>query len=125
MSEWWFLLAVAVVLVAAVVLYVRRRDADGSGGDAGDPSRDYRGERETGRLAGMSDEDREWEAASIERNRQSRERNEGAPADASDEPRRWVGHRMQWAARFRLATRRAPIDQGSTTWSRQRIRDTT
>ncbi len=83
MSEWWVLLVVALVLVLAalVVLYVRRRDVGVSGDAAGDPSWDYRSERETGRLAGMSDEDREWEAGSIERNRQSQERDQAAAGD--------------------------------------------
>ena len=84
MSEWWIVVVVVVVLVAAVVLYLRRRDTGVSGDAAGDASRDYGGERETGRLAGMSEEDRTWEAASLKRNRESEEREQPTP----DEDRR-------------------------------------
>ncbi|HYH12891.1 MAG TPA: hypothetical protein VD789_11095 [Thermomicrobiales bacterium] len=80
MSDWWwYALIIVVVLAVAVVAYMRARSSGATGGSAGDASRDYRGERETDRLGGMSAEDREWEAASLERNRQSQERNRTTP----------------------------------------------
>lgn len=75
MSDWWwYVLVVIVVVVVAAVLYMRSRGAGTTGVEANDPSRNYRGDRETDRLGGMSDEDREWESASLERNRKSQER---------------------------------------------------
>lgn len=73
MSDWWYLLvALAVIAIAAVVVMRGRRASVAQTGTI-DSARDYGAERETGRLDSMSAEDREWEAASLERSRQSRE----------------------------------------------------
>lgn len=80
MSEWWFVLLLLAIVVAAAFLYVRSRNTRIGGGSAtDDSSRNYRDERETTRLGGMSDEDREWEAASQERNRQTEGRGDTPP----------------------------------------------
>ena len=78
MSDWWYVIAV-VVIVAVVLLYLRargaravqRRDARPA---SGGPARDFRQEREDARVGHMSEEDRTWEAASSERNRETQER---------------------------------------------------
>ena len=74
MSDWWWIILTALVIVAMAAFVVMRRRSGGmtvSGVD--DPTRNYQGERETNRLGGMSDEDRAWETASLERNRQREE----------------------------------------------------
>lgn len=80
MSDWWYIVAIVIVLAVAAFLYARSRNTGVSGGEASDPSRDYRDERETDRLAGMSDEDREWETASLDRNRRAQERDHTPPS---------------------------------------------
>jgi hypothetical protein len=79
MSEWWIIL-VALAIIVAAFLVMRRRNAGLTGSSVSDPTRNYTGERETDRLGGMSDEDRAWETASLERNRQ-REARERPPQD--------------------------------------------
>ncbi len=72
-------------VVGKVRSIVRRTGAPAA--DTNDASRNYEAERETDRLGGMSQEDREWEAASLERNRQAQEREQMPPGDAADERR--------------------------------------
>jgi hypothetical protein len=74
MSDWWWwvLVAIAVIVVAAFVV-MRRRNAGAPDTSANTPTPNYREERETGRLGGMSAEDRAWETASLERNRKREE----------------------------------------------------
>ncbi len=80
MSDWWwYALVIVVILAVALVVYARARRAGTPAGQGDDSSRDYRGERETNRTSGMSDEDREWEAASLERNRQAQEQDRTPP----------------------------------------------
>ena len=84
MSEWWYVIA-AVVLVAAGVLYLRRNAGSRGRDDRQDsalPGADYRTDREDSRLGGMSAEDRAWEEASLQTERETRER-----ADKPAEPR--------------------------------------
>jgi uncharacterized protein with von Willebrand factor type A (vWA) domain len=69
---------VIVVLAAAGVLYLlARRNRRGGGRDGGPdgsaPPRDYRQERADDRQAGMSEEDRAWEAASLPRNQRNQD----------------------------------------------------
>lgn len=80
MSDWWWYALIIVVVVAgAVFVYSRSRNTSPSGGGADEATRDYQGEREADRLGGMSAEDREWEAASVERNRQNQASREKPP----------------------------------------------
>ena len=84
MSDVWSIIAVAGI-AAIGILYLRSRKAgSGTSGRArqAGPSadRDYRQERDDDRHARMSDEDRTWEAASLQRNRER-----GARDDASAE----------------------------------------
>lgn len=79
MSDWWWYVLVAVVVVAAAVVLMRGRSSRTTRATpAVDErlARDYGNEREAGRLGGMSDEDRAWESASLERNRKSVERDQ-------------------------------------------------
>ena len=80
MSDWWTVIAV-VALAAVGIQYVRsRRSGNGRSGadrgsDAGAPS-DYRQDREDARRANMSETDRAWEAASLQRNQEAQERDD-------------------------------------------------
>jgi hypothetical protein len=80
MSDWWwYALVLVVILAVALVVYARARRAGTPVSQGDDSSRDYREERETNRTSGMSDEDREWEAASLERNLQAQDRHRTPP----------------------------------------------
>lgn len=81
MSDWWwYALVIVVILGVALVVYARARRVSTPAGRGDDGSRDYRDEREANRTSGMSDEDRAWEAASLERNRQAQERDRTPPS---------------------------------------------
>lgn len=74
MADWWYVIAV-VALAAVGLWYLRARSRGASPGrdarsaGAGLP-RDFPREREDARVAQMSEEDRAWETASSERNRE-------------------------------------------------------
>ena len=98
MADWWYVIVI-VGLAAVAVLYLRSRRAGSGGGrddrqDGAATPRDYRQEREDVRLAGMSEEDRAWGDASLQRNREreAAQREGGANAGPStDVPRRDAG----------------------------------
>ena len=79
MSAWWYVIAI-VGLAAVAIVYLRARGtssisrsrADRQAGASTHP--DYRQDREDSRLAHMSEEDRAWQTASLERNRENQER---------------------------------------------------
>jgi hypothetical protein len=90
-GQWWILIAV-VVIVVVVVAYMRSRQSQErqtqvrrmgaqEQGRAQSPGEEI-SQREDRRLTGMSAEDREWEQASLQRNRdiQERRRTEGPNA---------------------------------------------
>jgi hypothetical protein len=90
-NQWWILVAV-VVIVAIVIAYQRSRQSQvrdtrdlrmgaQERGRAQSPSEEL-SQREDHRLAGMSAEDRDWEQASLQRNREIQEhrRTEGPDA---------------------------------------------
>ena len=90
-NQWWILVAV-VVIVVIVVAYMRSRQSQErqtqvrrmgvqEQGRAQSPGEEI-SQREDRRLTGMSAEDREWEQASLQRNRdiQERRRTEGPNA---------------------------------------------
>ena len=65
--EWLYVLAV-VVLAAAALLYLRSRgNAPGPTVGSNRPEGDYVRGREDARMAGMSQENRDWEATSRQR----------------------------------------------------------
>ena len=77
MSDWWYVVVVAGLAVAGI-LYLRSRANATSGSrndrqDGASTRRDFVGEREDARLAHMSEEDRTWQAASLQRNREAEE----------------------------------------------------
>jgi hypothetical protein len=87
MDSSWIVIVVAVAAVA-YFLYDRQRrstrdearrkpDASGTG--------DFTADRETSRLAGMSEEDRAWEQASLGKN-QRQEEQAGQPASPASDP---------------------------------------
>ena len=57
---------------------LRRRGRD-DGSEGAPTARDYAQEREDSRQAGLSDEDRAWQEASLQRDQERRER-EGSPS---------------------------------------------
>ena len=82
-AQWWVILAVVGIIVA-IIAYRRssqtrerteqdRRMSVQAQGQADLPG-DRLSQREDRRLTGMTAEDRAWEQASLERNRQSQER---------------------------------------------------
>ena len=80
MSDWWYVIAI-VALAAAGGLYLLYRRSSNSGSrdgrqDSAPTRRDYATEREDVRLAHMSEEDRTWQAASLQRDRDKRERDD-------------------------------------------------
>ena len=84
MADWWYVIAIAGIALAGI-RYMRSRTAgngrSGSARQASTPAdRDYKQEREDDRHAHMSDEDRAWEAASLQRNRELRARDD-TPAE--------------------------------------------
>jgi hypothetical protein len=83
MSEWWWYAIVAIAIVVAVYVGLRIRRSPTTLVDADATTHDYRADRETGRLAGMSDEDRAWESASLERNRVTEEGRDRNPPSVS------------------------------------------
>jgi hypothetical protein len=83
MSNWWYVLAI-VVIAASVILFLRYRGRGGGVPLASrtgiGPNRNYAQEREEARVGRMSEEDQEWESASLERNR---EEQAGTPPPSS------------------------------------------
>ena len=77
---WWIVLAIAVLAVITIVSVVLRNARRERGDHAQDPvpDRDFVQERETVRQRGMSDDDQAWQAASLEKDRATRE---GTPPD--------------------------------------------
>jgi hypothetical protein len=68
MSDLWFVLVVVVVVVLALFYLRTRRKASGSPPvGSGRADGDYVRGREDSRVTGMSAEDRDWEAASLQR----------------------------------------------------------
>jgi len=83
MSNAWYLIVIVGILVAAVLLFRSRGNRRGMSAQNQSARRelplDYVQDRETSRLAHMSVEDRDWEQASLQRNRDN-EALKAAPA---------------------------------------------
>ncbi|HEV2129185.1 MAG TPA: hypothetical protein VGR22_11250 [Thermomicrobiales bacterium] len=82
MSDWWWYAFLVVVIVASVYLVLRIRRSRAPRSDTDATSRDYTGDREAHRVGEMSDEDREWEAASLRRSHEAEERDRTPPGRA-------------------------------------------
>lgn len=84
MSDAWSLIAVAGIAAIAIFYLRSRKAGNGASGrvrQAGTAAdRDFTQERDDDRHARMSDEDRTWEAASLQRNREQRARDD-TPAE--------------------------------------------
>ena len=80
MADWWLVLVLVAIaaLCAVYVLYRRQRGRGGAEDQqsAGLPPRDYTQEREDTRLTNMSDEDRAWQSASLEKDRATKDRDQ-------------------------------------------------
>jgi biopolymer transport protein ExbB/TolQ len=72
---WWIVMTIIVLAVIGTVYVVMRRNSRAAQANEGAPAanRDFVGERETSRLGDMSEEDRAWQAASLEQDRANRE----------------------------------------------------
>jgi len=80
MSDWWIFLVIAGVVAIAVVYFVTQRHRSNTHRDdrgVVPDTRDYVQERETNRLGNMSAEDQAWQAASLSKDRTTRERDQG------------------------------------------------
>jgi hypothetical protein len=77
-SDWWYVIAILGLAAVGVRYLLSRRNRTSRSSDdhrASAPTqRDYAKERADARLARMSEEDRAWEAASLQRDRATRER---------------------------------------------------
>ena len=98
MSDSWYV--VAVLGLAVVGVLVLRSRANRAGGTADDrpvaapAHRDFTQEREDARLGRMSEEDRAWQEASLQRSREPGTGQDGggtATGPSSDGPRRDAG----------------------------------
>ena len=80
MNIWWIVLAIFVLAAISVLVVVMRSSRQGPEVNAQPPApdRDYVQDRDASRLGGMSEEDRAWQAASLEKERATRE---GTPPD--------------------------------------------
>jgi hypothetical protein len=77
MSEWWYAILVLAIAAAALLYFARKRKADEARrnrpADLG-PTHDYRKARDDAHTSGMSQEDQEWQAASLQRSKEAQER---------------------------------------------------
>jgi hypothetical protein len=84
MSDTWYLLVIAVAAVAIYFMLRSRRTADHARRDALLESdagpRDYDQERETNRMSHMSESDKAWQEASLQRHRDNQARDQTPPA---------------------------------------------
>ncbi len=76
MSSWVIVLIIVLLAVAAVVYARSRRERSASRDGLTAPlsDRNYAQERETSRVGQMSEEDRAWEASSLQKNRDAQEK---------------------------------------------------
>lgn len=79
MSSWLWILLIVVIAAIAVMAYMRMRTSQAQSRQsalesesATNTSRDYSQEREDLRSSNLSEEDRAWETASLQRERDSR-----------------------------------------------------
>jgi hypothetical protein len=74
MDIWWIVLILFVLATITVLTVVRRnsRKAPGPAEETPAHQRDFVEERETSRLTGMDEEDRAWQTASLEKDREQR-----------------------------------------------------
>lgn len=96
-TQWWILLAVGVVIAAVVVYrsYLETRDRQAqdrridvqAAGQAHSADAEIT-QREDRRLAGMTAEDKEWEQASLQRDRESQARTRQAEIAADPKAQR-------------------------------------
>jgi FtsZ-interacting cell division protein ZipA len=91
MVEWWYVLVIGIVVVLIIaVVGVRNRQERERYRPDDRANRNYVGEREDTRLGGMSAEDRDWEQASLQRNRDRQASqatpggNQAAPPERAD-----------------------------------------
>jgi len=84
MSDLWYVLILVAVAVVGFRVLRARRTAEKTRRDtlaeSDTASRDYAQERETNRVSHMSESDQEWQAASLQRNRDNQARDQ-APAE--------------------------------------------
>jgi hypothetical protein len=83
MSGWWFIFVIVVLAAVGILVLRSRRGRTGERiveyEDTGQPPRDYSQEREDNRVRRMSEEDRVWEAASLQRDQEAREQEQSPP----------------------------------------------
>jgi LPXTG-motif cell wall-anchored protein len=79
----WLIILIIVILVAAGLLFWRSRQERHEDVMVGAAStRDYEQERKDSRNTQMSDEDRAWQEASLQKNRENQARKPPAPPES-------------------------------------------
>lgn len=73
MSNWWIILIVVVIVAAGFLFWRSRRERHEDVVVGAASTRNYEQEREDSRNAQMSDEDRAWQSASLEKNRENQQ----------------------------------------------------
>jgi hypothetical protein len=75
MEGWWIVLGILVLAVIGIFYVLLHRSGRGPRPPDAEPTanRDFVQERETARLGDMSEEDRAWQAASLEKDRTRRD----------------------------------------------------
>jgi membrane protein implicated in regulation of membrane protease activity len=71
---WWIVLALFILATIVVLYAVLRGRKQHPTLDDTSSARDFVAERETSRMGNLSAEDQDWQAASLEKDRASRER---------------------------------------------------
>lgn len=80
MSSWWIVVIIIVVVAAAGLYYARsRRERHEDVLVGAESTRNYEQEREDSRDSKLSDEDRAWQAASLQKNREIQEQKKPLP----------------------------------------------
>jgi LPXTG-motif cell wall-anchored protein len=77
MSDWWYVILVLAVAAAAFLYFSRKRKADEAQRNRPanlGPNHDFQKARDDARTSGMSQEDQDWQAASLQRNKETEER---------------------------------------------------
>lgn len=71
--DWWLIAVIVLVAVTFGMRVLRARGTRAGAGHVGasGPPADFTRDRETARVSGLSEEERDWEAAALQRSREA------------------------------------------------------